>query len=102
LLNDLGINVKGFITYPDHHNFSNKNINEIIHKYKDSGSDCILTTQKDFVRIKNSELVLKSKSENPYKNILYNYPLFYAKIKMQINKNSEILDNELNRLLRNE
>jgi tetraacyldisaccharide 4'-kinase len=102
LLNDLGINVKGFITYPDHHNFSNKNINEIIHKYKDTGSDCILTTQKDFVRIKNSELVLKSKSENPYKNILYNYPLFYAKIKMQINKNSEILDNELNRLLGNE
>jgi len=102
LLKDLRINIKEFIIYPDHHNFSNKNINEIIHKYKDTGSDCILTTQKDFVRIKNSELVLKAKSENPYKNILYNYPLYYAKIKMQISKNAEILDRKINRLLRNE
>ena len=100
LLKDCGINIKEFLIYPDHHNFTNKNINDILHKHKDTGSDLILTTQKDFVRIKNSELVLKSKSENPYKDILFNYPLFYAKIKMQISKNAEILEKELNRLLR--
>lgn len=100
LLTLLGVSIKEFMVYPDHHNFSNKNIQEILHKYKDTGSDCILTTQKDFVRIRNSELVLNAKSENSYKNILYNYPLYYAKIKMQINKNAEILEREINRLLR--
>ena len=100
LLEKHEINIKEFIVYPDHHYFTNKNVNDILHKYKESGSDLILTTQKDFVRIKNSELVLKSKSENPYKDILYNYPLYYAKIKMQISKNAEILETALNRLLR--
>lgn len=100
LLKNHGINIKEFIVYPDHHYFTNKNINDILHKYKESGSDLILTTQKDYVRIKNSELVLNSKSENPYKDILYNYPLYYAKIKMQISKNGEILETALNRLLR--
>ncbi len=100
LLKQQNVNVKDFIRFPDHHNFSNNDINRIIEVYNKSGAKTIITTQKDFVRMKNSELVLKSTSENSYKNLLYNYPLYYAKIMMQINHNEELLYDELDDLLR--
>jgi tetraacyldisaccharide 4'-kinase len=100
LLSDLGITVNSFIKFPDHHNFSSDDIGRIIESYKKTGSKLILTTQKDFVRIKNSELVLKAKEENLYRKLLYDYPLYYAKIKMQIEQNGEILYNEIDNLLK--
>jgi len=100
LLLELGIKINGFIEFPDHHNFSNDDISRIIDLFEKTGSNLILTTQKDFVRIKNSELVLKAKDDNLYKKLLYNYPLYYTKIKMQIEQNGEILYSEIDNLLR--
>jgi len=94
--------INDFMKFPDHHNFTNKDITKIIDSCNRSASGSLITTQKDFVRIKNSELVLKAKSENLYKNLLFNYPLYYAKIKMQIEKNAEILHKDIDNLLNSE
>lgn len=102
LLISENITINDFLKFPDHHNFTNKDITSIIDTFNKSNSGCILTTQKDFVRIKNSELVLKAKSENVYKILLFNYPLYYAKIKMQIEKNAELLYKEIDNLLSSE
>ncbi|MCI0715101.1 MAG: tetraacyldisaccharide 4'-kinase [Chlorobi bacterium] len=100
LLSELGIKVNDFIKFPDHHSFGIGDIERIIDSFEKTKSKFILTTQKDFVRIKNSELVLKASGDNVYKRLLFNYPLYYAKIKMQIEKNSELLFNEIDNLLR--
>jgi len=99
LLEGLNIKIREFIKFPDHHYFSINDINKIIESYNKSGAKYVLTTQKDFVRIKNSEVVLKAASDNAYKNLLFNYPLYYAKIKMQINQNAELLHKEIDDLL---
>ena len=102
LLGELNIKIDEFIVFPDHHNFTNQDLEKIMNSFKKNGSSHILTTQKDFVRLKNSELVLKAKSENTYKNLLYNFPLYFAKIKMQIDQNSEHLFKEIDNLLNSE
>jgi tetraacyldisaccharide 4'-kinase len=99
LIAELKIKIDDFITFPDHHNFSNTDLEKVMQSFKSHGSTHIITTQKDFVRLKNSELVLKAKSENTYKHLLYNFPLYFAKIKMQIDHNSEYLYKEIDNLL---
>lgn len=102
LLKGLNVKILKFLEFPDHHNFLKEEIEEIIETYRNSGSNFILTTQKDHVRLKNFEVVLNSKSDNPFKELLYNYPLYYAKIKMQINRNAELLYRDIDNLLRTE
>ncbi len=102
LLEYLNIKIDEFIPFPDHHNFTNEELESLMAAFNRNGSSHILTTQKDFVRLKNSELVLKAKSNNTYKNLLFNFPLYFAKIKMQINNNSEHLFKEIDNLLKSE
>ncbi len=102
LINDQNVKIDEFIIFPDHHNFTNEDIVRVMNSFKKNGSSHIITTQKDFVRLKNSELVLKAKSDNTYKNLLYNFPLYFAKIKMQIDQNSEQLFKDIDNLLNTE
>ncbi|MBZ0201916.1 MAG: tetraacyldisaccharide 4'-kinase [Ignavibacteria bacterium] len=102
LLEENKVMISDFIVFPDHHSFTLKDLDKIIKSYDRTGSTHLITTQKDFVRIKNSELVLNAKSDNNYKKLLYNYPLYYAKIKMQIDQNAELLYKEVDNLLRTE
>lgn len=102
LLSDLGIKIDEFVAFPDHHYFTNTEIEKLMNSFTKNGSSHLLTTQKDYVRLKNSELVLKAKSNNTYKNLLFNFPLYFAKIKMQINNNSEHLFKEIDNLLKSE
>lgn len=102
LLNDLNVKIDEFIIFPDHYYFTNEDLEKIMRSFKNNGSSHIITTQKDFVRLKNSELVLKAKSNNTYKNLLFNFPLYFAKIKMQIDQNSEHLYKEIDNLLSTE
>ncbi len=102
LLNELNVKIDEFIIFPDHHNFTNDELEKLMNSFKKYASSHIITTQKDFVRIKNSELVLKAKSQNTHKNLLYNFPLYFTKIKMQIDNNSEYLYKEIDNLLKSE
>ena len=99
LLKKEGIKVSDFLVFPDHHYFSIQDIEKIINSYKNNSSNAIITTQKDFSRIKNSELVIKSTTGNLYKELLLNYPLLYAKIKMQISNNENILFDKIDELI---
>ena len=44
-------NVSGFLEFPDHHPYSEKDLDEILSTARKSMSDCIITTEKDYVRI---------------------------------------------------
>jgi tetraacyldisaccharide 4'-kinase len=90
------INPVKFREFPDHHNFEADDIEQIIKDFTESDSEIILTTQKDYVRLKNSELVLKSKSGNIYKQLLFEYPLYYSKIKIEISSGEDILWKKIN------
>jgi tetraacyldisaccharide 4'-kinase len=102
LLTGLNINILNFLIFPDHHNFAKEEIEMIIRTHRHSGSNYILTTHKDHVRLKNFEVVINSKSDNSFKDLLFNYPLYYAKIKMQIDQNAELLYKDIDNLLRTE
>lgn len=97
LMNQLNIPVKEFIQYPDHHELSGQEAAKIIELFRSSQSQYILTTHKDFVRLKYSPEVLNSVNNrtNPLWDLLFNYPLYYAKIKLQISGNLEVLKNNL-------
>lgn len=62
------------LTYPDHHHFSEKDISEIIEKSK---GKIIITTEKDFVRLKGN---------------LPKEQLFYLPIKSEFLQNQKVFD----------
>ncbi len=75
LLKENNLNLVGSFSYPDHHNFSYNEIENMMKKF----NDCILlTTEKDYLRFKL----------NP---VLKDFKIEYLKVKLEIeNKNSFI------------
>ena len=55
LLRDNGLKVKREISFPDHYNYTKKEIENLVLKAKEDGLT-LLTTEKDFFRIKPSGL----------------------------------------------
>lgn len=85
LITDLNINIKEKIRFKDHKKYSSKDINFILSKFK---SDYILiTTEKDFVKIKE------------YEEFINNYPLYYLKLSINLSENSDILKNRLEQIV---
>jgi len=99
LLDNAGIKVLNFISFPDHHNFKEEEIKNLISRYKQSGADLILTTQKDFVRFKYSTRML-SGGENSIKELMNNYPVYYSKIRLNFTQNQDILMNKLGEIIK--
>ena len=56
LLKESGVNLSNELSFPDHHNYSNNEILNLINKAKESNS-ILLTTEKDYLRLstKNRE-----------------------------------------------
>jgi len=50
-LKHLKCNVSGFMEFPDHHPYSEGDLHEILSAAKRSMSECLITTEKDYVRI---------------------------------------------------
>ena len=83
-LNSHGFNVAKFLSYPDHYNYSDieiKKINQIAKSYKAK----ILTTEKDFLRIKNNNQLENNKTNQ----------IKFLKMKLEI-KNEKKFINYLN------
>ncbi len=55
LLEMSGTKVSGELTYPDHYNYSKKDIEEIMSRAANLNADMIVTTEKDLVRIPRQE-----------------------------------------------
>jgi tetraacyldisaccharide 4'-kinase len=50
-LKSLKCNVSGFMEFPDHHPYSDRDFKDISAAAKKSMSECLITTEKDYVRI---------------------------------------------------
>lgn len=72
------------ISFSDHHDFTTADIQRI-HKLFDTFVEqkkCIVTTSKDFVRLKNSI----------HEKAIRQYPWFYQEINVEIDKENELVD----------
>lgn len=93
------IKIQKFFEFPDHYNYENKDIQNITDSFKSSGSDVILTTQKDFVRFKYSEEI-NNKENNIIKDFLNNYPVYFSKIRLKFLENQDILFDKIYDLIK--
>lgn len=94
LLSNINKNVSSFISFPDHHTFSSEDLDNIISAFTTTKADYIITTEKDFVRLKYS-------SSKDKRSVLSNYPIYYAKIKLHFTKNERLFYENINELLSN-
>ena len=96
MLENLKINVINFIKFPDHHNFTPKDINQILDIFEKSNSKFIFTTQKDMMRLKYSAV----SNHEETKKMLFNRPIYYATISMQISKNEGEFNQTLEKFIK--
>jgi tetraacyldisaccharide 4'-kinase len=93
------IEITGFIGFSDHHGFVKADVENIIRTFKSKNADCILTTQKDFVRLKHPQAFGTELQKITYE-LLTNYPLYYADIKLQILQNESFFNEKLENLFK--
>ena len=82
----LNVHVTDFIVFKDHHAYSEKELVRIIRKAEQAGADCLVTTEKDGVK-------------------LYSYhkcvvPVYYLKMDLEIVDGIESLQHVLNHVLK--
>lgn len=72
------------IYFPDHHPYTIKDINTIEERYRQISAEdkCIITTEKDMVKLLSEEL----------KGSIEHWPLFYLPIELQFIENGNIFD----------
>jgi tetraacyldisaccharide 4'-kinase len=59
-LNDLGANVVAWRTFPDHHRYSEKNVEDLLAWADSQKADCLMaTTQNDLVKIRQTQWAAK-------------------------------------------
>jgi tetraacyldisaccharide 4'-kinase len=99
LIGTLNVYISDFIVFQDHHNFTLSDLSKIKERFEQTKADLIITTHKDFARLK-----YLSKSEEKFqemkKELLLNYPLYYTKIKLQISFNEDYLIEKLDELIK--
>lgn len=79
------IDIAGFVCFEDHYQFSMLDINNLIEKAVETGSEALITTEKDAVRLSDFKTELFSTdSLSPLK-------LWFLKIRMEVFEGYEIL-----------
>jgi tetraacyldisaccharide 4'-kinase len=78
-LNELGSDVVDFMTFDDHHFFSQKEIRNVVERCKFTNAEYILTTEKDAVRLSPPEI----------QNLLSDQPVFCLEMKTEIHQKEE-------------
>ena len=48
----MGMAIAGFVEFTDHHWYTKRDLNNIYENFKKTKSDCLVTTEKDYVKIK--------------------------------------------------
>ena len=99
LLGTMNVYISDFIAFGDHHDFNRDDLSNIMNRFEETKAELIITTEKDFARLKYSskkdEEFQKKKNE-----LLLNNPLYYAKIKLQISFNNDFLTEKLDALIK--
>ncbi|MCG8306944.1 MAG: tetraacyldisaccharide 4'-kinase [Cytophagales bacterium] len=85
---DQNFNLLGHRKFPDHHAYSKKDLQMLIENFESIRSDnkCLLTTEKDIVRIKS----MKEEAR-----FLMSYPVFYLPIELYFLRNGDSFAREL-------
>lgn len=71
-LKDVGIEIVFSITFPDHHPYPQSSLKKIINQFHRLQPDLAITTEKDALKIRSSDVILKD------------IPLYYVKIDLDI------------------
>ncbi|MDD5730461.1 MAG: tetraacyldisaccharide 4'-kinase [Candidatus Omnitrophica bacterium] len=79
----LGIKINASLRFPDHHSYSDEELDNIVKEAKESGALALITTQKDTARI----------SALPERE--YGLPVFVLKVRLKIIKNEQGFYNRL-------
>lgn len=74
--------IKDFIAFPDHKNYTEKDLEYIKRNY--SSGDSFITTEKDFVKIKNFDKFTET------------YPVYFIRLSIEIDKENELINLILN------
>ncbi len=80
-LRDLEANIIAWKNYPDHHNYTKKDVEELKDWAKSTGCELIVTTQKDWVKLRIDDLGL--------------VPLFALRVGFEIIDNKEEIENKI-------
>ena len=80
-----GIDITGFVCFEDHYQFSMVDINNLIEKAMKTGSEVLITTEKDAVRLMDFKTELFSI------NSVNQMQVWFLKIRMEVFKGYEIL-----------
>lgn len=94
LITKLGANISLSFRFPDHHNYSQANLENIIQESRKRNINTIITTEKDAVRIVNLRLTLPAGRQATYDLQL----ILALRIELKITKNEEGLRSRLLKL----
>ncbi len=89
-LHSLGLNVKDHSSFPDHHSYSEHELEELENVVRTSGADYLVTTEKDLARINSG-----GSTRNAF---IGRAPLFYVEIEQSVIDGESTLNNILDRL----
>jgi len=76
-LKETGIDIRGFVSFDDHYQFTKDDIDNLINKASETGSEILLTTEKDAVRLMEFKPIA--------------FPFWILEIRMEISEGKEIL-----------
>lgn len=85
-LTEVGINIKGFVSFEDHYQFNRGDIESLISKAKETGSEILITTEKDAVKLMEFKPIV--------------FPLWILKIRMEVIEGKEILLSKIREAVR--
>ncbi len=86
LIASLGIIIGLAFRFPDHYSYAQKDLEDIIRESQKKGIDTIITTEKDAVRLSNSQLPTP------------NFQLLYLRVELKMTKDEQGFYNRLLRL----
>lgn len=77
----LGIELVDFLIYPDHYLYNSKDLHKIKSRFKGSGAELVITTEKDYLRLLSKGWM--------------DLPLFFLDIQVELIKGRETLEQKL-------
>jgi tetraacyldisaccharide 4'-kinase len=89
-LNSLGLEVKEYVIFPDHHFYSESELKSLEILLAKTRADFCVTTEKDVARL--------SSGKNEFRDFLENMPLFFVEIEQSVIAGETELNEGINRL----
>lgn len=89
MLKEMGLDIRGSLTFPDHHRFSAADLRRIRDQFERSDAAMILTTEKDAIRL----------STPPAEPVLETLPVYFVRIRADIVEGKSILHSLLDSVM---